>query len=83
MNINAKKLVELQLARHRYQNSLTNQQKIDSLLDQMKFNVEMYEKHQKRKGNRFDKKMLISNQWTLIERIEYIKKQIETEGIKA
>ncbi len=77
MNINAKKLVELQLSRYRYEKSLTNQQKIDSLLDQMRFNAEMYKKHRKAKGNRFDKKMLISNQWTLIDRIEHIKRKIE------
>jgi hypothetical protein len=79
MNINAKKLVELQLSRYRYEKSLTNQQKIDSLLDEMKFNVEMYEKHRKAKGNRFDRKMLISNQWTLIDRIEHIKNQVKRE----
>ncbi len=75
MNINAKVLVERQLSRYHYEKSLTKQHKIDSLLDQMKFNIEMYEKHRKHKGKRIDKKMLNSNQWTLIERIEHIKKQ--------
>lgn len=74
LNLNPKKLVERLLSRYHYENQLTTQEKINLVLDNMRFNVRMYEKHDRRKSNRSDKKSLNANQWNLISQIESIKR---------
>jgi len=54
---------------------MTEQEKINRFFHEMKFNRWMYEKHKKQKNNRYDKKSLNFNQWSLIESIENIKKK--------
>jgi hypothetical protein len=76
LRINPKKLVERQLSRYHAEQRMTPQEKIAKLLHDMEFNKRMYEKHDRHKNNRFDKKSLNFNQWTLISRIESIKKKV-------
>ncbi len=68
-----KKLVERQLSKYHYEKRLSKQQKINLVIYNMNFNIIMYEKHKKPKNNRYDKKELNYNQWTLISQIESIK----------
>ena len=74
--INAKELVLKEIARHNFYKSLSKQEKINEVLDSMEFNLKMYNKHKKAKGNRYDKKSLNFNQWTCIMNIESIKKRV-------
>jgi len=74
LKINVKELVLRQLARSTAYSQLNKAQKIDLELDSMKFNLKMYNKYKIRKNyDRYDKKALNRNQWTLIEHIEHIK----------
>ena len=73
LNINAKKLVERQLSKYHYEKRLSKAEKINLVVSNMEFNIRMYEKHKKHKNNRYDKKELNYNQWTLISQIESIK----------
>ena len=77
LRINAKELVLKQIERQKRYNSLTIQEKIIEVLECMEFDIKMYNKHKKHKNNRFDKKHLNYNLWTLISRIESIKKHEE------
>ena len=72
MMINPKELVEKILAKHAYEMSLTKEEKISNLLEEMYFLIKMYHKHGK---DKWDKKRLNSNLWTLIDRIEHVKRR--------
>ena len=75
IKINAKELVLKEIARHNFYKSLTKQEKINEVLESMKFNLKMYNKYKEKKNyTRYDKKSLNRNQWYLIENIEYIKR---------
>ena len=77
IRINAKELVLKEIARSKRYSQLTKQEKIDEVLDSMKFNLKMYNKYKDKKNyTRYDKKALNRNQWYLIENIEYIKKRV-------
>ena len=73
LNIDPKKLVERQLSKYHYENRLSTPEKINIILDNMKFNIRMYEKHRKHLNNRSDKKELNYSQWNLISQIERIR----------
>ena len=77
IRINAKELVFKQLERQKAYNQMSLQEKINRELDSMKFNLKMYNKHKKHLNNRYDKKALNFNQWTLIMNIESIKKRYQ------
>ena len=66
LKINVKELVLKEIARNKRYSQLTKQEKINDHLDSMKFNIRMYNKHRKAKNNRYDKKSLNYNQWTLL-----------------
>jgi hypothetical protein len=75
IKINAKELVLKQLERQKHYNKLTKEEKISEIIESMKFNLKMYNKHKKANNNRYDKKCLNFNQWTCIMNIESIKKR--------
>jgi hypothetical protein len=74
LKINAKELVLKAIERQKRYNSLTIQEKIIELFESMEFDIRMYNKHKKHKNHRGDKKSLNYNLWTLISRIESLKK---------
>ena len=67
-------MVLKQIERSKRYSQMTKQEKINEHLDSMRFSLKMYNKHKKAKNNRYDKKSLNYNQWTLIENIESIKR---------
>ena len=67
-------ITKCQLSRYHAEKRMTKQDKINKFLHDMEFNIWMYEKHRKRKNNRYDKKELNYNQWNLIKNIEDVKK---------
>jgi len=77
LRINAKELVLREIARSKRYSKLSKQEKIIEHLESMEFNIRMYIKHKKAKNNRYDKKSLNYNLWTLIENIETIKNKKE------
>lgn len=74
LRINAKEMVLKQIRESKRYMNLSKQEKIIEILESMEFDIRMYNKHKKAKNNRYDKKSLNYNLWTLISRIESIKK---------
>jgi len=75
MRINAKKLVERIVARQIYSDSLTKEEKIKSMKEEIRFEISMYEKYHKADNNRWDLKRLRFNIATIISNIENLKRR--------